>query len=37
MVYSRSVVVEKLLIEKFKKGVNFTVIVVDNPPFYEGK
>ncbi|EAS01605.1 translation initiation factor 2B subunit, eIF-2B alpha/beta/delta family protein (macronuclear) [Tetrahymena thermophila SB210] len=37
LVYARSQVVENLLLTAFKKGKQFTVIVVDNPPFHEGK
>lgn len=37
MVYARSQIVENLLIHSHKKGKVFTVIVVDNPPFNEGK
>lgn len=37
IVYARSHVVENLLIEAHKNGKTFTVIVVDNPPFNEGK
>ena len=37
MVFARSTVIEQFLIESYKDGINFTVIVVDNPPFHEGK
>ncbi|EGR31578.1 hypothetical protein IMG5_106300, partial [Ichthyophthirius multifiliis] len=37
LIYAHSQVVESLLIQAHKKGKQFTVIVVDNPPFNEGK
>ena len=38
MVYARSKVITKLLIKSYKNDKKkFTVIVVDNPPFNEGK
>jgi len=37
MVYARSEVVENLLLTAHRKGKQFTVIVVDNTPYHEGK
>lgn len=37
MVFARSEAVESLLVKAHRNGVRITVIVVDNPPFYEGR
>eukprot|EP00331_Platyophrya_macrostoma_P017677 CAMPEP_0176465978 /NCGR_PEP_ID=MMETSP0127-20121128/37614_1 /TAXON_ID=938130 /ORGANISM="Platyophrya macrostoma, Strain WH" /LENGTH=252 /DNA_ID=CAMNT_0017859049 /DNA_START=19 /DNA_END=774 /DNA_ORIENTATION=+ len=37
MTYARSSLIEKLLIESYTPKKNFSIIVVDNPPYNEGK
>jgi len=37
MVFARSKVVEDLLIHAHQAKKIFTIIIVDNPPFHEGK
>ena len=37
MTYARSSIVEELLVSAFKAGKKFSLIIVDNPPFNEGK
>ncbi len=37
LVYARSHLVENIIIDAHEKGINFNVIIADNPPFNEGK
>jgi translation initiation factor eIF-2B subunit delta len=37
MVFARSKVVENVFISAHQSGKKFTIIIVDNPPFHEGK
>jgi translation initiation factor eIF-2B subunit delta len=37
LVYARSHLVENIIIDAHEKGINFNLIIADNPPFYEGK
>jgi len=37
LTYGRSHVVENLLVKAFESGMRFSLIIVDNPPFNEGK
>jgi len=37
LVYARSHLIENIIIDAHEKGINFNLIIADNPPFYEGK
>lgn len=37
MIYAKSRVIEDIILAAHKQGISFSVIIVDNPPFNEGK